>query len=329
MRSLAYSLRLIGFLMPVLVVQPDFCLAQSGQPFRVAFNTWLGYSSFYIAQELGIFRRHGVSVDASVVDSLDQKNVALLRGSIDAMGGTIDSSVISASAGVAGKIVFMFDRSNGTDGILTTADVKTVSDLKGKTIALEEGFSGHFFLLYMLDKVGLSAKDVSIIPMTTDQAGAAFAAGKVDVAVTWEPYLTTALARKGSKVLVSSKELEPILADTLFVSNRTIRNRKQDVQAVVTSLLEANEYWITHRIQGDEITARYWKLPITEVTKTLATVELYGAKQQAAEFGIGQASELKRYLDKCAALWLSTGVIKNPIEADRLVDPEFMLEIKR
>jgi len=50
----------------------------------------------------------------------------------------------------------------------------------------------------------MSPSDVKIVPMTTDAAGAAFVAGQIDVAVTWEPYLSTAKQRKGAHVLVSS-----------------------------------------------------------------------------------------------------------------------------
>ena len=254
-------------------------------PIRVAFNTWIGYSSFYIAEQKGIFKRHGITVETKVIDPLAEKNAAIIRGDLDGMGGTIDSAVISAASGVKGKVVFMFDRSNGTDGILATQDVKTVADLKGKRIAVEEGFVGHFFLLYVLDRNGMSPSDVNIVPMTTDQAGAAFVAGKVDVAVTWEPYLSTAKKREGAHVLVSSKELEPILADTLFMSESFLASRQDDVQALVLALQEANQYWIAHPDECNDIVAKRWKMEKKEVQSIMLTDELYSVEHQRRMFG--------------------------------------------
>jgi NitT/TauT family transport system substrate-binding protein len=108
--------------------------AKQKAPIRIAFNTWIGYSSFYIAEEKGFFKKRGIAVETKVIDPLAEKNAAMIRGDLDGMGGTIDSAVISATSGVKGKVVFMFDRSNGTDGILVTEEVKTVKDLKGVSV---------------------------------------------------------------------------------------------------------------------------------------------------------------------------------------------------
>jgi len=298
-------------------------------PIRIAFNTWIGYSSFYLAEDKGFFSNRGITVETKVIDPLAEKNAAMVRGDIDGMGGTIDSAVISAASGVKGKVVYMFDRSNGTDGILAIDSIKRVQDLKGKSVAVEEGFVGHFFLLYILDKNGMSPSDVKIIPMTTDQAGAAFVAGKVDVAVTWEPYLSTAKERKGSHVLVSSKELEPILADTLFLSDSFIASRPDDVKALVSALQEGNDYWLAHPDESNDIVAKRWNMKTEEVKSIMTTDELYTVDNQRRQFGTGEKGQLYEYVRKAAELWFKTGVIKNPVDADSLIDGFAVQELLR
>lgn len=301
--------------------------SREDQAIRLAFNTWIGYSSFYIAEEKGIFDRHGIVVETQIIDPLAEKNAAMLRGDLDGMGGTIDSAIISAASGVPGAIVFMFDRSNGTDGILVTEEVASVNDLRGKRIAAEEGFVGHFFLLYILEKHGMGPDDIELVPMTTDQAGAAFAAGQVDVAVTWEPYLSTARQREGAHVLVSSAEVEPILADTLFLSRDMIRSRPQDVQKLVAALLEANEYWLSNPDECNAIVARRWQMDLQEVVDIMKTDELYGRAKQREQFGTqspDEAGALIGYLESCAKLWRQSGVIDKDIDAAPLVAPEFV-----
>ncbi|RYD03002.1 hypothetical protein N752_21570 [Desulforamulus aquiferis] len=79
------------------------------------------------------------------------------------------------------------DTSYGADGILAKQDIKTLEDLKGRSVALDVGTTSHFFLLSCLQKVGLSDKDITITPMgSSGDAGQAFVAGKIDAAVTWE-----------------------------------------------------------------------------------------------------------------------------------------------
>lgn len=291
------------------------------KPIRVAFNTWIGYSSFYIAEERGILDRLGIKIDAKVIDPLAEKNAALLRGDLDAMGGTIDSTIVTAASGVPGKVVYMFDRSKGTDGILVSSRVKTAQDLKRVRIAVEEGFVGHFFLLYYLTKNGISTDGLSLVPMTTDAAGAAFAAGKVDAAVTWEPYLSTAKKRPDARVLVSSADLEPILADTLFVSDGILKHRHDDIAKLVQALQEANDYWLAHPSEVNQLVARKWKMKEDEVVSIMKTDQLYTTADQYTHFGrVDTDGDLYKYLSKASELWLTAGVVKQKVSPAQVMD---------
>lgn len=296
---------------------------------KIAFNTWIGYSSFYIAEKEGLFGKYGLKIETAVIDPLAEKNAGMLRGDLDGMGGTIDSSVISATNGLSAAIVMMFDRSNGTDGILVTDDVKSVKDLAGKSIAVEEGFVGHFFLLYVLDKAGVELSSVRIIPMSTDEAGTAFAAGKVDVAVTWEPLLSTAKSRPGSRVLVSSADVEPILADTLFLSRKIIQERPVDVKNLVLALMEANSMWKKDQGKYLPFIAEKWQLKPDEITTTMQTVQLYDCSDQLRLFGPDHEGPLYEYVTKASNLWLKSGVTKLAPGASTLVEPRFVREACR
>jgi NitT/TauT family transport system substrate-binding protein len=244
-----------------------------------------------------------------------------LRGDLDAMGSTMDSTIITATSGVPGKVVFAFDRSNGTDGILVSQKVKTAADLKKIKVAAEQGFVGHFFLLYYLDKNGIPPEAVSIIPMTTDAAGAAFAAGKVDAAATWEPYLSTALQRPGSRILVSSAQVEPVIVDTLFASTKLLAERPNDVAALVQALQEGNDYWSANQKEVNALVARRWNMTEQQVADIMKTVQLYTVANQRAQFAQKDTDgDLYKYMSKAGELWLKAGVIKQKIDAASLLD---------
>jgi NitT/TauT family transport system substrate-binding protein len=300
--------------------------AQS-RPIRIAFNTWIGYSSFYIAERDGLFEKYRLNVKTSVIDPLAEKNAGMLRGDLEGMGGTIDSSVISATNGLPGTIVMMFDRSNGTDGILVTDQIRRVSDLIGKSIAVEEGFVGHFFLLYVLDKAKIDFKSIRLIPMSTDEAGAAFAAGKVDVAVTWEPLLTAAKSRPGAHVLVSSAEIEPILADTLFISKSVIKQRPNDIANLLRALMEANSLWKSAPDKYLPFIAEKWQLKQEEVAATFRTVQLYNCSDQIQLFGADREGSLYGFVSKASDLWLRAGVTKSEAKAGDLIDPAIIRQV--
>src|SRR4051794_16692807 len=75
---------------------------QPTRPFRVGFNTWIGYSPLVIAKERGFLAEQGIDVEITILEGIGEKNSALIRGDIDAVGHTADSAVTSASSGVDG-----------------------------------------------------------------------------------------------------------------------------------------------------------------------------------------------------------------------------------
>ena len=70
--------------------------------------------------------------------------------------------------------------------------IKTVADLKGKTVAVAEGSSANYNLLAQLDKAGLTYKDVTVQNLQPADALAAFSSGHVDAWAIWDPYASQA-----------------------------------------------------------------------------------------------------------------------------------------
>lgn len=68
--------------------------------------------------------------------------------------------------------------------------IKSVADLKGKTIAVPFGTTSHYALLQALKLAGLSTKDVTLMNLSGQNIVAAWKRGEVDAAYTWSPSLT-------------------------------------------------------------------------------------------------------------------------------------------
>lgn len=90
------------------------------------------------------------------------------------------------------------DQSYGGDGIIASGEIQSVKDLEGKTVGLDKASTSYFFFLAVLNKYGVDESKIEIQEMTSGDAGAAFVAGKLDAAVTWEPWLTQASQREGA-----------------------------------------------------------------------------------------------------------------------------------
>lgn len=289
-------------------------------PFKVAFNTWIGYSPLVIAREKGFLKSRGLEVEISTLEGVGEKNSALIKGTVDAVGHTADAAVISASSGVDGQVVFVFDQSWGSDGLLTRKNVNSVSDLRGKRVALEPGFTGHFFFLSLLQDAGMKPEDVRIVPMETGQAGSTFAAGAVDAALTWEPWLGKAKTMPDAKVLVSSADKPGRIIDVLYMNRKTITERADDVVKLVQAMGEATDWYFSNKTEGDAIMAKFWKLSPQEQADTVSGMRFMTLEQNRDFFGTdAQPGPLVKTTSDAAQLWLTSQVIKTPVDAKSLI----------
>ena len=128
---------------------------------------------------------------------------ALAAGKLDIGLTTLQNlAVLSGNGDTDVVAIALIDSSNGADAVVAKEGVASMADLKGKTVALTLGEVNHMLFLTGLRKAGLAPDDVKITSMSADDAGAAFVAGKVDAAVTWEPWITKA-TKGGGRVIFS------------------------------------------------------------------------------------------------------------------------------
>jgi NitT/TauT family transport system substrate-binding protein len=315
------AITIIGIAIATLLLNRSSGPSSQLVPLRVGFNTWLGYSPLIIAQDKGFLREAGIDASVVMIEGVAEKNAALLRGDIDAVGHTADSAVTSAAAGVDGQIVYVFDKSFGADGIVAKDAIKTIKDLKGKRVAVEPGFTGHFFLLTLLAQNGLKPSDIEMVAMDTGSAGAAFAAGKVDAAVTWEPWIGKVKTMPGAHVLVTSAQEPGLIIDVLFMNRSTIDKNPELITKLVTALGRAVTWYEQHGEAGDQIMAQFWKLSLPETTETVAGMRFMDIQQNSVFFGTEAApGQLYQTISSADRLWREAGVTKKSVDAKRLID---------
>ena len=181
----------------------------------VGHTIWVGYGPLYLARDLGYFKDEGVDVQLQVVDDSALAMAAQAGGKLDGTAVTIDEILKYRSEANCFKAVAVLDESHGGDGMVATDKVNAIADLKGQTVAMNEGSTSQFWFSYLLKKNGVALSDVTVANMTADDAAAAFIAGRVPVAVTWEPNLTLVKTKKVGKVLIDSSATPGVIVDVL------------------------------------------------------------------------------------------------------------------
>ena len=114
----------------------------------------------YVAKEKGYFKEEGLDVKLTSFKSPTERDAAI---SARQLNGAV-TDVVALASYVNGKLGWKSATAlTGYFGIVTSdSSVKTVADLKGKTIATLSRQTPTFYLYQQLKKNGLSADDVTI-----------------------------------------------------------------------------------------------------------------------------------------------------------------------
>lgn len=300
--------------------------AEAGK-LRLGMTTWVGYGPLFLARDLGYFKEAGVDVELKTIEDAAIYMAAVASGDLDGMASTVDEVMKWRSPEFCFKSVLALDDSHGGDGVLAAKDAKSLKDLKGKPVALNEGSVSEFWFNILLDKAGMTENDVQITNMTSDDAAAAFIAGRVPAAVTWEPHLTEVRKSGKGQVLIDSTSTPGAIVDTVGLKCSVIEKQKDDVAGLVKAYYKAIDYMKANPEKAYEIMAKgvggYLADPkdFAEAAKGVnfydqaRNVEFFGNPQQ------GQAAELIQLANK---IWGGKGMMKMKVDYDTLVDPSFI-----
>jgi NitT/TauT family transport system substrate-binding protein len=296
-------------------------------PIKLAFSTWNGYIGLVIGVKEGFFEKAGVHVDYTVIEDPVQRFNAFKAGSLNAIATTVDTFSRTNAKGIPSVMVLGLDASVGGDGIVADKDITSVPQLKGQTVAVSEGSTSQWLLAYVLDQNGMSLDDVKQTDLTSGDAGAAFAAGRVPVAVTWEPWLSRAEQNPDGHVLVSTKQYPDIITDEVAFSPDFIQQNPDSVRAFIKGYSMAIDFLKSNPDDAIADVTDYLGQDPDAVKATMETVPIWTIEQSKEFFGTkDNLGPIKNIFDKSAEFWKSIGEIQSTPNAADAIDPSFLQE---
>jgi NitT/TauT family transport system substrate-binding protein len=139
------------------------------------------------------------------------------------------------------RIYQQVDWSNGGDGIVVREAIKTMADLRGKTVVLAQNSPSHFFALNALINAGVQPAEVQF-KFTQDafQAAAAFNADKTLAgAVSWAPDIYNLEKVRGNKLIVTTATANKLIADVWFSRADFAKDNPDIMEGLVRGIFDA------------------------------------------------------------------------------------------
>ncbi|MBB3211874.1 NitT/TauT family transport system substrate-binding protein [Herbaspirillum sp. Sphag1AN] len=172
---------------------------------------------------------------------------SLNSGALD-LGFLGDSGLLTLAARGAPVKVVATSRQN-LDGVAIqvagNAPIRTVQDLKGKTVAVWRGAWSQQLILRALERANLPPDYVKFSYLMPVDATTALSNGSVDAVSLWEPFVSTLQLHQGARTLVTAKGLMPALS---FVAayDKSAQDKHAEIEDFLKRLIVARRWVDSH-----------------------------------------------------------------------------------
>ena len=222
----------------------------------LSLDEWVGWKSIVDAYEDGDYEAAGIKVNVNVINDATQSSNALIKGDLDAAGYTINRTAFLSTkfkdAGMNVVMPLITNYSNGGDGIIAKTTIQSVRDLVGAKIGVPEFSEAQTLVVWFVNNSDLTQEekdtiiDNLILFATPDEAAKAFFAGQIDVAATWEPYLTQAQNMSDCHILFSTASSSSLVMDGIVFNKAFVDAYPEVVQTFIEVTLKAAEKYETN-----------------------------------------------------------------------------------
>lgn len=300
--------------------------AQSAETIRMLAPTWLGFAPVHVANDLGCFKEEGVEVDYKFEDDRSNVMAAYARGDIEVdMRTAGEHQGRPRDAETPGVIIGTIDESVGGDGVITDDAIKSVADLKGKTVAAEPNIPARLLLQMELKKAGLTLNDLQIKDIATADTAAVFSDDSIAAIATYEPFMSQAVknsSRPGARVLLSSKDARGIIIDVITARKDDLAANPKKYASFLKCIYKAVDFSKAEPQKYAELAAPHFGLTPADVTEILTTSLAYTtlADAQAYMGKTGERGKLHDIFDTVMTLNLENGAADNKLDSNQQID---------
>lgn len=195
--NMFYKIFSVLFLVSIVIFNGCNNVYDHHEVLRIGTNIWPGYEFLYLARNLGLFKEKPVKL-VELTSSTDVMR-AFRNNSLEAAALTLDEALLLAQYESQFYIIIVTDFSHGADVIIAKPEIKTIKELKGKTIGVENTALGAFMLSRALEKSGLKRSDVNIVSLDISEHENSFINDHIDAVVTFEPVSSRIRSKGGGK----------------------------------------------------------------------------------------------------------------------------------
>jgi sulfonate transport system substrate-binding protein len=265
--------------------------------------------------------KDGVTVEWTLSQGSNKALELLNSKSVD-FGSTAGAAAfIGKSNGNPIKTIYVYSRPEWTALVVRKdSSIAKVQDLRGKKIAVTRGTDPFVFLLRSLDQVGLTDKDVELVPLQHSDGRNALERGDVDAWAGLDPLMAQTEVEKGSKLFHRDVSLNSY--GVLNVREEFAKQYPAYVKRVLAAYEKARLWAIQNPAELRALYARTAKIDDAIAVRVLERTDLSNPVP---------GDEHKKVIAASGDVLKKSGVIRGTTDVSAtvndLVDPQYAREV--
>jgi NitT/TauT family transport system substrate-binding protein len=305
---------------------------------RMALNVWAGWAPVIVANAgfaaNKVWRAPGgrtFKLELVLIDDPVAMRDAYASGKVHIGWATLDMvplfvEQLRKDSRTMPRIYQQIDWSNGGDGIVCRENVRSVAEMRGKTVVLAQNSPSHYFLLNTLISGGVQPSEVET-KFTQDafQAAAAFNADRsIACAVSWAPDIYNLAEARGNRMLVTTQTANKLIADVWFARADFAKDHGPIIEGLVRGIFEAMERLKTEatRAEAARLMAVGYSIPESDALSMLADAHATNYAENR-EFFLNQnnPTNFERTWNTAYFLYRRIGSVSGtPVPFDQVMD---------
>lgn len=253
-------MKLSKLLTPALIAFALASQASAAEKFKVGYLRVMDDAQAIVAHEGGFYKKQGLDVELVEFKSGTDLIKAIVGGQLDS--GVLGFTNAAAWASKGADLKVVGGAQHGYHAIVAReeAGIKTVSDLKGKTLASQaEGSTADTVLKgVVLKEAGLKPDDVNVMGVSPQVAVQSLVGKRVDAAFLFEPQASIAQLVAPVKQIYEIGEVWPFPCMVVITSGETLKNRKDAVWKSLDAQREAIELLQKKPADASKLIAGYF-----------------------------------------------------------------------
>jgi len=278
------------------------------------------FAGFFTAEQKGFYREQGIDVILTP-GGAESPSIQMVAGGGEQFGITGMSQLMEARAKdvpvVALAVIY---RKNPLIWFSVNEDVNSAEDLVGRKVGVTIGSNSDILFKAMLKKAGIDIEKVERVPVTYDISPVL--TGQVDA---YEGYIINqpiTAREKGFKTYIINPADYGInfYADTLFTTEKIIKENPDLVKRFVKATIEGWEYTYSHPDEAVNYTLMYSDQLTREHETAMMQASLELLKPDDKPIGTIDRQVLEEMHD----LLISNNILENPLNLDNLYTTQFL-----